>query len=154
MRRTLSILLGAMLVMSFACLVACGNSFEGSGSKTAASAEQLAQVTDDPWGSAQGVTNEQLQGNYRDGTYTGEGIGMDGWIDVTITISDNRLTVDSITQEGETQSVGGYEGIRDGTYAEQIDAAQGTEIDGVSGATITTLGVKDALQNALDQAAA
>jgi len=155
MRKSLSVLFSAMLVCSFASLAACGgNNFAGSGSKTAASAEQLAQVTPDPWDEAQSTTNAQLQGNYKDGTYTGEGQGMDGWIRVTITIKSNKLTVDSITQEGETQSVGGYEGIVDGTYAEQIDAAQSTEIDGIAGATVTSSGVKAALKAALDQAVA
>ena len=155
MRKVLSVMFSAMLVAGAVGVAACSsNSYEGSGSKSAATAEQLAQKTDDPWDATQSVTNSELQGNYKDGTYTGEGQGMDGWIRVTITISGNRLSVDSITQEGETQSVGGYEAIENGTFAEQIDAAQGTGIDGVSGATITSSGVIAALQDALDQAAA
>jgi uncharacterized protein with FMN-binding domain len=77
---------------------------------------------------------------------------MDGKITVTISISSNKITVTDMTQDGETQSVGGYEAIRDGVYAAQIDAAQGTNIDGVAGATITSAGVKDALNDALAQA--
>lgn len=155
MKRGMSVLLVALLAMSTVGLAACGDSgFAGSGSKTAASAEQLAAVSSDPWDDAQSVTATVLKGNYRDGTYSGEGQGMDGWIRVQITIAANRLSVDSITQEGETQSVGGYEGIMDGTYAQQIDAAQSTDIDGVAGATVTSSGVKAALQDALDQAVA
>ena len=55
-------------------------------------------------------------------------------------------------QNGETQSVGGFEAIRDGKYALMIEAAQGSEIDTVSGATITTEAVRNAVDDALDQA--
>jgi uncharacterized protein with FMN-binding domain len=134
------------------CLTGCGASYEGSGTKDAASAEQLAQKTVDPWSSTQSVTATTAQGSYKDGTYTGTGYGMDGKITVTISISSNKITVTDMTQDGETQSVGGYEAIRDGVYAAQIDAAQGTNIDGVAGATITSAGVKDALNDALAQA--
>ena len=57
------------------------------------------------------------------------------------------------TQDGETQSVGGFEAVRDGTFAKMIEAAQGSDIDTVSGATITTAGVKQAVDDALAQAA-
>lgn len=155
MKRGMSALLAAMLVAGTVGLAACGaNDFSGSGSKTAASADQLAKVTPDPWRDSQSTTATALKGNHKDGTYTGEGQGMDGWIRVQVTISANKLTVDSITQEGETQSVGGYEGIMDGTYAKQIDTAQGADIDGVAGATVTSAGVKAAVQNALDRAVA
>ena len=52
----------------------------------------------------------------------------------------------------ETQSVGGFEAIRDGKYALMIEAAQGSDIDTVSGATITTEAVRNAVDDALDQA--
>lgn len=135
------------------CLTGCGASYEGSGNKDAASAEQLAQTTDDQWDAAPTVVNAASSVPLKDGTYTGQGYGMDGKIAVTIQVSSNKITVTKMTQDGETQSVGGYEAIRDGKYAEQIDAAQGSNIDGVSGATITTAGVKDAVKDALAQAA-
>lgn len=49
--------------------------------------------------------------------------------------------------------MGGYEAVRDGTYAQMIEAAQGADIDAVSGATVTTAGVKAAVRNALSKAA-
>ena len=57
-----------------------------------------------------------------------------------------------MTQEGESQSRGGYEAVRDGTFAAMIEAAQGPDIDAISGATITTAGVKTAVKDALAQA--
>ena len=89
-----------------------------------------------------------------DGVYTGEGKGMEGPITVTLLLQDNRISCLETTQEGESQSRGGYEAIRDGKFAAMIEAAQGSDIDAVSGATITTAGVKQAVEDALSQAEA
>lgn len=92
-------------------------------------------------------------GKYVAGTYTGEGNGMGGPIEVTLTVDAETITsVDSITDSGETKGVGGKEAIEDGTFAAQIIDAQSSEIDGISGATMTTGGVKQAVDNALAQA--
>ncbi|MGP1601157.1 FMN-binding protein [Treponema sp.] len=139
-------------VFGLSMLTACANKFEGTGSKKAADAQQLAQRLPDPWKKEISSIREKMEGEYRNGTYSGIGQGMDGWIRVQITIKDNRLTVDAVQQEGETQSVGGYEAVRDGIYAAQIEAAQGPKIDGLSGATITTYGVIGALNDALAKA--
>ena len=69
-------------------------------------------------------------------------------------MQDNRISCLETTQEGESQSRGGYEAIRDGKFAAMIEAAQGSDIDAVSGATITTAGVKQAVEDALSQAEA
>lgn len=136
-------------------LSGCGASFEGTGSKDAASAEQLALRADDPWAvevTADGAAraSEPL----RDGVYTGEAPAMEGMVSVTLMVSDNHITCLETTQEGESQSRGGYEAIRDGKYALMIEAAQGSDIDTISGATITTAAVKNATEAALDQARA
>lgn len=131
----------------------CGAGFEGSGSKDAASAEQLAMRADDPW--AQEVSADaakKAEGTLHDGVYTGTGKGMEGPITVTLMVQDNRISCLETTQEGESQSRGGYEAIRDGKFAAMIEAAQGADIDAVSGATITTAGVKQAVEDALAQA--
>lgn len=136
-------------------LTGCGASFEGSGSKDAASAEQLAMRADDPW-AAEIVADPaaKAEGALADGVYTGTGKGMEGLITVTLLVEDNRITCLETTQEGESQSRGGYEAIRDGKFAAMIDAAQGSDIDAVTGATITTAGVRQAVDDALAQAEA
>ena len=91
---------------------------------------------------------------YNDGTYTGSGMGKSGNIEVTLTIAGDQITVDNITDPGETVGIGGAEAIADGTYKSQIEAAQSAEIDGVIGATLTTQGVQSAVADALSQAAA
>ncbi len=134
-------------------LTGCGASFEGTGSKDAASAEQLAMRTDDPW-AAEIVVDPAARSAepLRDGLYTGSAPAMAGNVGVTLLVQDGRISCVSLTQDGETQSVGGFEAIRDGKYALMIEAAQGSDIDTVSGATITTEAVRNAVDDALDQA--
>ena len=153
MRKTATAVCGAaMLAMG---MTGCASTFEGSGSKDAASAEQLAMRLDDPW--AQEMASDaraKAEGALADGVYTGEGKGMEGPITVTLLVQDNRISCLETTQEGESQSRGGYEAIRDGKFATMIEAVQGADIDAVSGATITTAGVKQAVEDALSQAEA
>ena len=153
MRKTATAVCGAaMLAMG---MTGCASTFEGSGSKDAASAEQLALRLDDPWAQeAPADARAKAEGTLADGVYTGEGKGMEGPITVTLLVQDNRISCLETTQEGESQSRGGYEAIRDGKFATMIEAVQGADIDAVSGATITTAGVKQAVEDALSQAEA
>jgi uncharacterized protein with FMN-binding domain len=77
---------------------------------------------------------------------------MSSIIRVTLSISGGIITTEEIWQDCETQSVGGYEAIKDGVYARMIDAAQGPGIDAISGATVTTAAVKKAVEQALAEA--
>ncbi len=88
-----------------------------------------------------------------DGTYTGTGAGMGGDINVTIEIKDGKISVLEIGPNNETQGIGGYTAIEDGTYAAQVEAAQGPEIDGIAGATVTSSAISTAVKQALAQAA-
>ncbi|MCI8513851.1 MAG: FMN-binding protein [Lachnospiraceae bacterium] len=90
--------------------------------------------------------------NYKDGTYTGTGRGMGGDITVTLTVAGGVVTVDEITGPYETPGVGGKEAIEDGSFKSQIEKAQSSDIDGITGATMTTGGVKKAVEDALSQA--
>ena len=148
MKRTAAAVCGAAVLA--AGMTGCGAGFEGSGSKDAASAEQLAMRLDDPW--AQEVQADQ--GASADGVYTGTGKGMEGLVTVKLLVQDNRISCLETAQEGESQSRGGYEAIRDGRFAAMIEAAQGAGIDAISGATITTAGVRQAVEDALSQAEA
>lgn len=153
MKKTATAVCGAaVLAMG---MTGCASTFEGSGSKDAASAEQLAMRLDDPWAQeAPADAQAKAAGTLADGVYTGEGKGMEGPITVTLLVQGNRISCLETTQEGESQSRGGYEAIRDGRFAAMIEAAQGSDIDAVSGATITTAGVKQAVDDALSQAEA
>lgn len=136
-------------------LAGCGASFEGSGSKDAASAESLALHLDDPWAvEIPAPDASAANGDLRDGVYTGWGKGMEGPITVTLLVDGGHISCLEIAQEGESQSRGGFEAIRDGKFAAMIEAAQGSDIDAISGATITTAGVRQAVDDALAQSSA
>ncbi len=117
MRKTATAVCGAaVLAMG---MTGCASTFEGSGSKDAASAEQLAMRLDDPWAQeASSDARAKAEGTLADGVYTGEGKGMEGPITVTLLVQDNRISCLETTQEGESQSRGGYEAIRDGKFAD------------------------------------
>lgn len=153
MKTTRMVSVGLVGVLALAG-IGCAASFEGSGSKDAASAEQLALRLDDPWDAPIVKTADRAAGDLKDGIYTGVGLGTDGLVTVTISVKDNVITVLETAQEGETQSVGGYEAIRDGKYAAMIEAAQGSDIDTISGATFTTAAIRRAVEDALEQASA
>ena len=91
------------------------------------------------------------EGNYQPGTYSASAQGFGGAVEVTFTVGDNGgITNVEITGDGETPDVGGA-AIPD--LAAQLLDAQSAEIDGVSGASMTTGAVKEAAANALAEAA-
>lgn len=80
-------------------------------------------------------------------TFTGTAQGI-GEVIVTLTVEDGKITAAEVSGEGETKGIG-YEPCADGTYADAIVAAQGAEIDNISGATVTTDAVKAAAAKAM-----
>lgn len=83
-------------------------------------------------------------------TFTGTANGI-GEVTVTLTVEDGKITAAEVSGEGETKGIG-YEPCADGTYAEAIVAAQGAEIDNISGATVTSDAVKAATKKAMEAA--
>ena len=83
-------------------------------------------------------------------TFTGEASGM-GDITVTLTVEDGKITAAEIVGDGETPGFG-KDPIDDGTFASQIVEAQGAEIDGVSGSTVTSDAVRAATLSAMEAA--
>ena len=86
---------------------------------------------------------------YTPGTYSAEATGHAAGIVVTVTVDESSITELELDLNNETPEIGGAAGL---ALSEQIMAAQGADIDGVSGATETTTGVKLALTDALNQA--
>lgn len=86
---------------------------------------------------------------YTPGTYTGEAMGHEQGLMVTITVDDSTITDVQLDVSHETPEIGGAAAD---ALKEQILAAQSADIDGVSGASETTTGVKLALTEALNQA--
>ena len=90
------------------------------------------------------------EGLYQPGTYTGTAQGFGGEVAVTAEVSENEILSVSITGDAETPEVGGA-AIPE--LEKQVMDSQGTDVEGVSGATFTSTAVKDALSEALAQAA-
>lgn len=80
-------------------------------------------------------------------TLIGRGQGFGGVITATLTLTDGVITDAVLDGPDETEAIGG---AALETLAEQIIAAGGADIDGVSGATYTTEGCRAAVRNALD----
>ncbi|MBQ9262843.1 MAG: FAD-dependent oxidoreductase [Clostridia bacterium] len=85
---------------------------------------------------------------YTPGIYTGKGAGI-GEVTVTVTVDENSITDVQIDVSNETPEIGGAHADE---YKAAILAAQGAEIDSISGATATSNAVITAVQSALDQA--
>ncbi len=105
------------------------------------------------------VVNEALAGGktdlsgvkieYKPGTYTGHGKGRAGDIEVSVTVSSERIEKIEVGKNGETVGVKdlAFIGMRD-----EILSNQSLGVDSASGATMTANGFMDAVSDALTQA--
>ena len=89
------------------------------------------------------------EGLYQPGTYSGSAQGFGGDVEVTVEVTENEITSVSITGAAETPEVGGAALPE---LEKQVMDSQGSEVEGVSGATFTSTAVRDALADALAQA--
>ena len=85
------------------------------------------------------------------GTYTVEKQGFGGPVQVAVTVSDNEILEVSITGDAETPALGG---VAVSSMGEAIVSAQTPHVDGVSGATVTSTAIIDAVTEALEAAGA
>ena len=100
-------------------------------------------------GSTTTPTTEVPEGGYKDGTYQGSGTGFGGTITVQVTVSDGKITaVDILSASGET---GSYFASAKGVVSKVL-SSQSPNVDAVSGATYSSNGIIQAVQNALSQA--
>ncbi len=85
------------------------------------------------------------------GTYTGASTGYNGPVELDVTFSEDAITDIQVKTSGETEHVGtvAYDIMFD-----DIKAATGTGVDSVSGATFSSLAVKNAVNDAAEQAGA
>ena len=108
-------------------------------------ASALAACTAGSSSSTAASTGEAI---YTPGTYTGTATGI-GEVKVTMTFSETAITDVVIDASNETESIGG---VAAPTLKDALMAAQSTEIDNISGATITTNAVKKAAASCIEQA--
>lgn len=100
-------------------------------------------------GSTTTPTTEVPEGGYKDGTYQGSGTGFGGTITVQVTVSGGKITaVDILSASGET---GSYFASAQSVVGKVL-SSQSPNVDAVSGATYSSNGIIQAVQNALSQA--
>lgn len=81
------------------------------------------------------------------GEYVGEAQGFGGTVTVKITVDDAAVTAAEITADNETAAIGGA--AAESLAAAMIGATSADDIEVVTGATITSTAVKEALGKAL-----
>lgn len=97
----------------------------------------------------QAEQEEEEESGYRDGTYEGSAYGFGDLITVSVTLKDGRMTdISVLNADGEdkpyyTQSL---------TVLDKMLSTQSTEVDTVSGATLTSEGIIEAVADALGKA--
>ena len=84
-----------------------------------------------------------------DSSLSGSAKGFGGDVTVTLTKKDGKIIEAKIEGANETDNVGK---AAIPTLQEQIVKANGADIDGVSGATVTSNAVKEAVKQALGEA--
>lgn len=86
---------------------------------------------------------------YKDGKYEGVGTGRNGDISVTVTITDGKISNVVVNSHAESEDIGGA--AMDKLISQAI-ATNSAQIDGASGATMTSDGFREAVAAALAQA--
>lgn len=86
---------------------------------------------------------------YKDGTYTGEGQGYGGTIQVEVTLASDEITsINVVSAPGEDSAyLSQGEGVID-----SVLSAQSTDVDTISGATFSSTGILNAIDDALGKA--
>ena len=86
---------------------------------------------------------------YKDGSYTQTVTGYGGEFKITVVLKEDKIQEIQILDNNETKGVGtlAFEYV-----VEQILDKQTTDVDGVSGATLTSNAIKSAVNSALEEA--
>lgn len=121
-----------------------GATLTSEGAKAAAAAAIAAAM-----GEETAAADEASELTFTPGTYVGTADGYNGPIEVAVTFSETAVTDVEVVTSTETNHVGTpvYDIV-----IPDIVAANGTGVDGVSGATFTTRGVKGAVNAAAEMA--
>ena len=101
---------------------------------------------DAPTPTAEGTGAEKV---YTPGTYTASAQGMESAVTVTIEVDESKILSATVDTAGETVGLGAPTGEK---LAQEILDKQSIDIDGVSGATVTSKAAKTALEDCIAQA--
>jgi succinate dehydrogenase/fumarate reductase flavoprotein subunit len=115
-------------------------------------AEAVPVVKDET--AAEEVVEEEAAviGDMKDGTYTGEGKGIGGKFQVTVTIENGSIASVEVGENSETQGIGSK--ATEQLPAKIVEANGIDGVDGVSGASVTSKAIFTAVEDAMVQASA
>ncbi|MBQ7520959.1 MAG: FMN-binding protein [Clostridia bacterium] len=105
-----------------------------------------------PTATGSSVIEEKLvetSGSYKPGTYEASAQGMGGLVTVKVTFSETEIT--DVVIEGPNETPG-YGDKAVAAMPEQILKAQSADVDGVSGASITSRAIRQAVSDCIEQA--
>lgn len=88
-------------------------------------------------------------GTWANGSYTETAKGKNGNFEVTVMIENGNITSISVGNNEETPDKGG---VAIAQIPGEMVVAQSYDVDGVTGATITSTGIKDAVAKCLEKA--
>ena len=92
---------------------------------------------------------EETSDLYTPGTYEGSAQGFGGTITVSVTVDESEITsIDVLSHSGEDAAYFSQAM----TLTEQILRGQSTDLDAVTGATLSSIGLLDAVDAALEKA--
>ena len=86
---------------------------------------------------------------YKAGTYTASADGHNGPVEVSVTFTDDAIQSIEVTSQSETPHLSD-KALND--LPKEIVEAQSLGVDNVSGATFTSMAIKNAVADAVDQA--
>lgn len=89
-------------------------------------------------------------GAYTDGTYTGEAQGFGGPVDVEVIVENGMISEINITSAEKED--GAYLSMAEDIIPSILEA-QSADVDTISGATFSSTGIKEAVAQALEEAA-
>ena len=92
---------------------------------------------------------DSKNGSYKDGTYTGEADGFGGTVAVEVTVKNGKIEAVEVTSAEKEDSA--YLAMAEDIIPKIIEA-QSAEVDTISGATFSSTGIKNATEQALEQA--
>ena len=99
-------------------------------------------------GSSEPTTKAETPTAVKTETLTGQAKGYGGQVKAVLTVEDGKITVCKLEGTLETPEIGG-KALEE--LQKQVVAVNGYEIDGVSGATLTSKGVMGAVADALGE---
>ena len=88
-------------------------------------------------------------GGYQDGVYEGSGIGFADTLTVAVTIQDGKIADITVVEQGAEDEP--YFGTACQILQDIVEKGD-TEVDTISGATFSSLGLRDAVDDALKKA--